>query len=278
MRSRILAILALLVFCFCQLHDSSSIRRLQNGHRRISDRTKELNRHLQYQVRANCKHHVEIRGQLRNLDVWNMQTKRSNKAYQQVLSNVISVKGDYTTRFGVIKNGIVGTGFLISEKYVITCKHLTDVLNNDTIQVVLYDDVEISASLLAEDDINDIAVLRIDHNDVNDYNIFDVVFSTGVPSVGETLFMVGSPFGFNNSLTTGTFARHIKANELEQPCPWTCDIYLNDIMIGGGSSGSPVFNANFEVVGINTGYFGNFSVSIPAYGIVKFLEDNEILY
>ena len=210
--------------------------------------------------------------------LWDLQTATNNRAYHQVLHNVVSIQGDYYSRSGV-RNEIVGTGFFINNEYVLTNKHITEHLIDDTVQIVLWDGTTIRAKLIAEDDMNDLALLRIDPKEVNDYKIRDVKFNPNVPLIGEILIMVGSPFGLNNTLTVGRFARRVNLPTVNSNLSrfWSCDIYLTDILSGSGSSGSPMVNSRFEVVSINAGFVGGYKVSIPAYLAVDFLKDNGIL-
>lgn len=214
---------------------------------------------------------------LSELDVWDMQTVRANHAHQKILPNIVSMKGEYRGPFGE-RCGTYGTGFFIDNKHILTVGHISEALIDGTERAILHDNTEIDVELVAEEVLsnNDLALFRIDPNDANDYNVSNITFSTDVPLAGETLFMIGSPFGYNNTLAVGAFSRLVRGGEIRQPCIWNCDIYLEDVLSDGGSSGSPVFNAEYEVVSIHTGCYSKYAVSIPAYTIVKFLKDNGV--
>jgi S1-C subfamily serine protease len=217
---------------------------------------------------------------LSNLDVWELQTARTNESYLRVLPSVVSVSGEHYSKrgfFSEIRNGIVGTGFFVSDEYILTNYHITDVITDGTEQVILHNNIVVDVNIVAEDKLNDLALLRIDSNEVGNYDIQPLTFASSFPLIGETIFIVGSPNGFKSSLTVGIFSKFIAAEELEKNCFWSCDICLLDVAIIGGNSGSPVVNADLKATGIISGHFGILSVSIPAFTITKFLKDNDVL-
>ncbi|ODT76637.1 MAG: protease Do [Nitrosomonadales bacterium SCN 54-20] len=154
----------------------------------------------------------------------------------------------------------VGSGFIISsDGYILTNTHLVD--GADEINVKLTDKREFRAKLIGADRKTDIALLKID--------------ATGLPKVtqgdpnkmkvGEWVVAIGSPFGFENSVTAGIVSAKGRSLAQENFVPFI----QTDVAINPGNSGGPLFNMNGEVVGINsqiysrTGGFMGLSFAIP---------------
>lgn len=154
----------------------------------------------------------------------------------------------------------VGSGFIISsDGYILTNTHLID--GADEINVKLTDKREFRAKLIGADRKTDIALLKID--------------ATGLPKVtqgdpnqmkvGEWVVAIGSPFGFENSVTAGIVSAKGRSLAQENFVPFI----QTDVAINPGNSGGPLFNMNGEVVGVNsqiysrTGGFMGLSFAIP---------------
>lgn len=198
------------------------------------------------------------------------------QSYQRVSPIVVTVRGDRLNDWDPNNIVGVGTGFFIDEKYVLTVAHIINSIDANTVELRLWDEQIISAQLIAKDDANDLALLQIDPNDIKTYEILELNFRTD-PQIGEMVFIIGSPYLFNNTMTKGIFSR---GTTIDKDPRWffKFDIYLVDAFVEGGSSGSPVFNVNLKVIGIVTGYCGKLSVVIPAYSIVDFLIANKVYY
>lgn len=154
----------------------------------------------------------------------------------------------------------VGSGFIISsDGYILTNTHLVD--GADEINVKLTDKREFRAKLIGADRKTDIALLKID--------------ATGLPKVtqgdpnemkvGEWVVAIGSPFGFENSVTAGIVSAKGRSLAQENFVPFI----QTDVAINPGNSGGPLFNMDGEVVGVNsqiysrTGGFMGLSFAIP---------------
>lgn len=154
----------------------------------------------------------------------------------------------------------LGSGFIISgDGYVMTNAHVVD--QADEITVRLTDKREFSAKLIGADKRTDIALLKID--------------ASGLPSVtlgnpeslkvGEWVVAIGSPFGFENSVTAGIVSAKGRSLPQENYVPFI----QTDVAVNPGNSGGPLFNLKGEVVGINsqiysrTGGFMGLSFAIP---------------
>lgn len=154
----------------------------------------------------------------------------------------------------------LGSGFIISaDGHILTNAHVVD--SADEITIKLTDKREFYAKVVGVDRKTDIALLKIEAN-----NLPQV--SPGDPNklrVGEWVVAIGSPFGFENSVTAGIVSAKGRSLAQENYVPFI----QTDVAINPGNSGGPLFNMKGEVVGINsqiysrTGGFMGLSFAIP---------------
>ncbi len=154
----------------------------------------------------------------------------------------------------------LGSGFIISDDgYLITNHHV--VKNADTIIVRLQDRRELEAELVGSDKRSDIALLKVDADDLPAIKIGN----SDRLEVGEWVVAIGSPFGFDHSVTAGI----VSAKGRSLPSDSYVPFIQTDVAINPGNSGGPLFNMNGEVVGVNsqiysrTGGFMGLSFSVP---------------
>ncbi|WP_404470772.1 DegQ family serine endoprotease [Vreelandella venusta] len=154
----------------------------------------------------------------------------------------------------------LGSGFVISaDGYVLTNAHV--VQDADEILVRLNDRRELTAELIGSDSQTDVALLKIDANNLPVLDLGD----SDELRVGEWVAAIGSPFGFDYSVTAGI------VSAINRTLPR--DVYVpfiqTDVAINPGNSGGPLFNLQGEVVGINSqiftrsGGFMGLSFAIP---------------
>jgi serine protease Do len=154
----------------------------------------------------------------------------------------------------------LGSGFIIShDGYILTNAHVVD--DADSITVRLTDKREFKAKVIGVDKRVDVALLKIDATGLPR-------ITAGDPSqlkVGEWVVAIGSPFGFDNSVTAGIVSAKGRFLPQENYVPFI----QTDAAINPGNSGGPLFNMKGEVVGINSqiltrsgGYMG-LSFAIP---------------
>lgn len=154
----------------------------------------------------------------------------------------------------------LGSGFIIgADGYILTNAHVVD--SADKITVRLTDQREFKAKVIGADRRTDVALLKIE--------------ATGLPKitqgdpaslkVGEWVLAIGSPFGFDSSVTAGIVSGKGRSLQQENFVPFI----QTDVAINPGNSGGPLFNMKGEVVGINSqiysrsgGYMG-LSFAIP---------------
>ncbi len=155
-----------------------------------------------------------------------------------------------------------GSGFIISEDgYILTNNHVVD--GADEIIVALTDRRERVAELIGADPVSDLALLKIDATDLP---VVDIGNSEKL-EVGEWVIAIGSPFGFELSVTQGIVSA--KGRSLPDQGINYVPFIQTDVAINPGNSGGPLFDLDGKVVGINSqiftrsgGYMG-LSFAIP---------------
>lgn len=154
----------------------------------------------------------------------------------------------------------LGSGFIISQDgYVITNHHV--VKDAEEIIVRLNDRREFVAELIGSDERSDIAVLKIEATSLPILKLGD---SSNL-KVGEWVLAIGSPFGFDASVTAGIISAIGRSLPNENYVPFI----QTDVAINPGNSGGPLFNLDGEVIGVNsqiysrTGGFMGLSFAVP---------------
>ena len=154
----------------------------------------------------------------------------------------------------------LGSGFIVSDDgYILTNNHV--VQDADEIIVRLNDRRELEAVLIGADPSSDLAVLKVDADDLPTVELGD----SDKLDVGEWVVAIGSPFGFDYSVTAGIVSAKGRSLPNENYVPFI----QTDVAINPGNSGGPLFNLDGEVVGINSqiytrsGGFMGVSFAIP---------------
>ena len=163
----------------------------------------------------------------------------------------------------------MGSGFIYTEDgYILTNHHVVE--NAGEIVVRLSDRRVFNAELIGSDPQSDIAVLKIDAQDLPTLRLG----SSESLKVGEWVLAIGSPFGFDHSVTAGI----VSAKGRSLPSDNYVPFIQTDVAINPGNSGGPLFNLDGEVVGINsqiysrTGGFMGLSFAIPIEMAVEVAE------
>jgi serine protease Do len=173
--------------------------------------------------------------------------------YDQFRRSLPPGPGEYPAR-------TLGSGFLISEDgYILTNAHL--VADVDQAVVRLVDKRQFTARVIGVDERTDVALIKIDASGLRAVTIGD----PAKLEVGEWVAAIGSPFGFENSVTAGIVSAKGRLVPDESEVPFI----QTDVAVNPGNSGGPLFNLRGEVVGINSmiysasgGYMG-LSFAIP---------------
>jgi serine protease Do len=177
---------------------------------------------------------------------------------------------DFFRRFG-IPNGPggrpqqqtrgLGSGFIVSpDGYIVTNAHVVDGASEVTVK--LTDRREFTAKVIGSDKRTDIALIKIDATNLPALDI------NAKPAIrkGEWVIAIGSPFGFESSVSAGVISGVHRALPNGQMVPFI----QTDVAVNPGNSGGPLLNAAGQVVGVNSqiysrsgGYMG-LSFAIPA--------------
>ena len=174
------------------------------------------------------------------------------------------------------QRGAVGSGFIISaDGYVITNNHVVE--GADEIQVNLNDRRVFDAVVIGLDEPSDLALLKIDMQDLP----FTSFGDSDALRVGEWVLAIGSPFGLEFSAAAGIVSA--KGRSVPGRSTYNYMSFIQtDVAINQGNSGGPLFNLDGEVIGINsqilssTGGSNGISFSIPsnvAINVVAQLRD-----
>lgn len=143
---------------------------------------------------------------------------------------------------------VQGSGFIVSsEGHILTNNHV--VKDAEEITVKLADGREFEAKLIGSDPDNEVAVIKIDANNLSIIELAD----SDTIEVGEWVLAIGNPFGLSHTVTAGIVSAKGRSGfrlaEYE-------DFIQTDAAINPGNSGGPLLNLNGEVIGINTAILG----------------------
>jgi serine protease Do len=159
-----------------------------------------------------------------------------------------------------------GSGFIVSgDGYILTNAHVVE--NADTVTVRLTDRREYTAKVVGSDKQSDVALLKVDAKNLPTVKLGD----SRKANVGEWVIAIGSPFGFENSVTAGI----VSAKSRSLPDANYTPFIQTDVAVNPGNSGGPLFNLAGEVIGINsqiysrTGSFSGISFAIPVEVAMK---------
>jgi serine protease Do len=153
-----------------------------------------------------------------------------------------------------------GSGFIVSDDGVIlTNAHVVD--GADEVTVKLTDRREFDAQVVGLDKRTDVAVLKIEADHLPAVQVGD----SDAVKVGQWVLAIGSPFGFENSVTSGIVSAKSRALPSDAAVPFI----QTDVAVNPGNSGGPLFDLDGRVVGINsqiysqTGGYQGISFAIP---------------
>jgi serine protease Do len=170
-----------------------------------------------------------------------------------------------------------GSGFIIeSNGYIVTNHHVVD--GADEIIIRMADRREFEAELVGSDPLSDIALLKIDAENLPKLKLGH----SDELKPGQWVVAIGSPFNFDQSVTAGIVSAKGRSNAQQQYVPFI----QTDVAINRGNSGGPLLNLDGEVVGVNSwilsssGGFIGLSFSIPietaANTIKQLREDGKV--
>ena len=168
--------------------------------------------------------------------------------------------GDGMEDFAERESQSLGSGFVISsDGYILTNYHV--VADADEIQVRFSDRRFFDAKVIGSDKGSDVALIKIEASDLPTVKIG----KSSDLKVGEWVLAIGSPFGFDHTVTAGIVSAKGRSLPSENYVPFI----QTDVAINPGNSGGPLFNLDGEVIGVNsqiysrTGGFMGLSFAIP---------------
>lgn len=167
-----------------------------------------------------------------------------------------------------------GSGVILSEDgYIVTNNHV--IANSQRIKVILNNKREYDATLVGSDPSTDLALLKIDAEDLPYLTYGD----SDALKLGEWVLAVGNPFNLNSTVTAGIVsarARNLRINEDE----YSIEAFIQtDAAVNPGNSGGALVNQQGNLVGINTaiasrtGSFAGYSFAVPVSIVKKVVED-----
>ena len=197
------------------------------------------------------------------------ETATANDIYNVGCRQTVGISLEVTSAniFGLTSSSAVaGTGFIItSDGYIMTNYHVIVPAyeNNYKLSVLFKDGTSYDASVTGFEEDSDVAVLKIDANDLSPVSIGN---SDNI-AVGDSVFAIGHPLGeLDFSMTSGRVSaldRSITADRNSAPI----NMFQFDAAINSGNSGGPVFNESGEVIGIATAKVGSSGVEGLGFAI-----------
>ncbi len=206
-------------------------------------------------------------------------TLSRSQIYDLACSQVVGISTTVTTTgfFGQAQTGEVsGSGFILSEDgYIITNYHVIEYAQAGDlpVTVVLHDGTEYEARIVGMEDMNDIAVLKIDATGLNPVAIGD----SDTLQVGDEIYAVGNPLGeLEFSMSTGHVSaldRTVSTQDAE-----AISMFQIDAAVNSGNSGGPVYNDRGQVIGVVTAKYSDTGVeglgfAIPVNDAVRIAQD-----
>lgn len=167
---------------------------------------------------------------------------------QKIRPSVVSIHAANPDQRGrAVPAGGQGSGVIMSgDGYILTNRHVVN--NAGQINVMLDDRREYRARLVGSDERSDLAVLRIEAS-----GLFPAEWgSSDDLQVGSMVWAVGSPYGLQQTVTSGILSAKERMDAAGNPH----EFLQTDAAINPGNSGGPLVNAQGQVVGINTSIYG----------------------
>ena len=214
--------------------------------------------------------------QMAEIDTGKLMT--AAEVYAANVNSTVGITTAITTNYWgfTTTSAASGSGFIISEDgYILTNHHVIE--GSSSISVSMYDGSTYDAALIGSDESNDIAVLKIEAEDL----VPVVLGSSDALNVGDTVVAIGNPLGeLTFSLTVGAVSAKDRAVTLSSSV--TMDLIQTDCAINSGNSGGALFNLYGEVIGITNAKYSsgssgeasidNIGFAIPVNDVMPIVE------
>ena len=194
-----------------------------------------------------------------------------SQVYAQNVDSVVAISATIVSKsvYGNQERGSSGSGFILtSDGYVVTNHHV--IADATKVSVITNDGTEYAATVVGSDSTNDLAVLKVEAQDLPEV----ILGSSDNLIIGDMVVAIGNPLGtLNATMTVG----YVSGKNREIATDNTIiDMIQTDAAINPGNSGGPLFNAKGEVVGITTAKYSgttNSGASIEGIGFAIPIDD-----
>lgn len=165
------------------------------------------------------------------------------------VAQVVSTLEEQTVMGITTPNVSQGSGFFFREDgYLLTNEHV--IADAESIEAVLSNRQRLPAEVVGVDVATDLAVLKVNPNDIEEDVAVARLGSADAMRIGEWVIAIGSPLGLEGSVSVGVVSA--KGRSLGAGADRLNDLVQTDAVINPGNSGGPLLNLEGEVVGINT--------------------------
>lgn len=179
------------------------------------------------------------------------------EVYAANVNSTVGITTSVTTNYWGFKttSAASGSGFIITtDGYILTNYHVIE--DSDSISVSLYNGSNYDAELIGYDESNDIAVLKIEAENLPPVILGD----SDNLNVGDSVIAIGNPLGeLTFSLTAGAVSA--KDREVTLSSTVTMNLIQTDCAINSGNSGGALFNLYGEVIGVTNAKYSSSSSS-----------------
>jgi len=176
------------------------------------------------------------------------ESESLNDAYRRVSTSVVVIRarGQEVTEEGTIKFKEIGSGVLISpDGKVATAAHVVQTMENITVEFL--GEEPVAARVIASEQLADISILQVSVVP-RDATVSKLADSDPV-LVGDSVFIVGAPYGLSYSLSEGIVSARWAPNTVTKDFP-LAEFFQTDAVINTGNSGGPMFTRAGELIGI----------------------------
>ena len=198
------------------------------------------------------------------------------QVYQANADSVVLVKSEVAGSYYSSGGTSTGSGFILTaDGYVVTNYHVVE--GGTSLSVVTFDSTEYDAQLIGYDNANDVALLKVEAENLPAVTLGD----SDTLAVGDQVVAIGNPLGeLTSTLTVG----YVSAKERDvNTSGFAINMIQTDAAINSGNSGGPLFNMAGQVIGITTAKYSGSSSSgasiegigfaIPINDVADLLED-----